>query len=199
MVHTNLGFGSAQDKFYWRDDFFGDWLSDEWAYAGTATMQDAQDGGVVRVSTGSTTGDSANLTWGTTYILLLSKYVCFEARFKFTSITNLDYARAGIAGSGNNYAEFQTSGGTNWYHRTRSIAGDNFQDTGQDISTSMVIFRIESHSSHIHFHPQNNECTNSPASQYLTSNYLQVYLYLKTAEDASKSLDIDYVEVEQDR
>ena len=119
-VHEAYCLDSAQDRLLFYDDFLGDSVRDLWTAAGTgsAAVVDAQDGGIIRLTTGATTNDTYQIDWNDIRSLLVSKKITIEVRLKLTQTTTqnvLIYLRE----DANSYIGFthNTATSVNWYVR----------------------------------------------------------------------------------
>jgi len=91
--HEAFSFDSFQDRLLFFDDFEGDQVKDEWAvnqWNGTATVQDLQTGGVVKLqNTVATTNRYCSIDWNDIRSLLISKKVSMEVRAKGFQMANI--------------------------------------------------------------------------------------------------------------
>ena len=202
-VHESFSIDSFQDRLLWWDDFLGDQLKDEWRDAGTgsAVVIDAQTGGIVRLTSGATSGNAHQLDWNDIRSLHINKKVTGEARLKLSSITNLGTSGFYLLFDGDNRIQFLSSG-ANWQIRTEDNNVGTIQDSGIASDTDYHIFRIECFpTDEVHFYIDGVEAANSPITTNIpddAGDFLQPFFIISTAEDANKSMDIDYVVIRQE-
>ena len=206
-VHEAFSIDSFQDRLLWWDDFLGDQLQDEWAVGGTgsATVVDQQTGGIVRITSGAATNNSYIIFWNDIRSLHVLKKVSIEVRVKLSSTTDV-VSRLRLYFDFNNYIGFYFNAAVDatWdiICRDGGVSTDATSTIAAD--TSNHIFRIECHthgSNHVHFYIDGVQTANSPITTNIpddASDFLQPYLFIQTAEDVAKSLDIDYVVVRQE-
>ena len=206
-AHEAYCLDSAQDRLLFYDDFLGDSIRDLWTAAGTgsAAVVDAQDGGVVRLTTGATSGNTEYMHWGDIRSLLVSKKVTMEVRAKLTQTTYVDvwfslyydFNNQAFIQHGNNAV-----GADTWDIRCINGGAATTFDSGILADTDYHIFRIEAFpTDEVHFYIDGVECANSPITTNIPSDagdYLQPRLYVRTYADAAKSMDIDYVVCRQE-
>ncbi len=165
--HEAFCLDSARRRFHFGDHFLGDSLRDLWAVLGTgsAVVVDAQDGGIVRITTGATTNDSYELYWGNIRSLLVTKKVTIEARVKLGQLTQHD-VWISLYTDGADYIRFlnfAVGAAATWVIRT------NDGGVGVDVTTGVVadsdwhIYRIEClPTGEVHFYIDDTETANSP-------------------------------------
>ena len=201
-AHEAYCLDSAQDRLLFYDDFLGDSIRDLWTVAGTgsAAVVDAQDGGVVRLTTGAVSGNSEELDWGAFRTLHVNKKVTFEARVKLNSTTSIEVYYQ-IYYDGSNRISFYRAAG-NWQITCRNGGAGGDVDSGVAADTDYHIFRIECFpAGEVHFYIDGTECGNSPITTNIPSDaadYLKPRFYFVTTENVAKTLDIDYVVVRQE-
>lgn len=206
-LHEAVCFDSTKYRLNWRDDFWGDSVNSfEWASvidgAGSIAVVDAQDGGVVRLTTGNVTDNDTILFWGDKATLLASKQVSFETRVKLNHTTNISINFA-LFYDGTHFMHFRFDDvgfmDTTWKGRVRDPDSVTI-DTLITPDTDYHIFRFECiPSDELHFFIDDVEPAASPITSDIPTQHLQVWLNLRTKEDAVKSVDIDYVSVRQER
>ena len=133
----------------------------------------------------------------------MTKKATIEFRLKALADTyiNIQY---GLRDNGANDAffDFDETGGTadNWRMNTQDSGGaSTLVDSGILSDTSYHIFRIECFpAGEIHWYIDAVECGNSPVTTNIPSDYIAPYFYIRTREDAAKSMDIDYVVCRQE-
>lgn len=209
-VHEAVCFDSLQDRLFFFDDFHGDQIQDEWAEAGAGSVAviDAQTGGIVRITTGATLNNTYRIDWGDIRSLLVSKKATMELRVKLNQSTYIS-PDLRLSFDGTNYIAFYANegagGAENWDIWCRDGGVGAAQDSGIAIDTDYHIFRIECHthgSSHVHFYIDDTETASSPITTNIpddATDYLQPRLSLRTRENATKSMDVDYVYIRQER
>lgn len=207
-LHEAVCFDSTKYRLDWRDDFWGDSLDARWnaAGAGSAAVVDAQDGGVCRLTTGTTTNNAYLLSWNNIRSLHVDKKITMEARIKLNVADATVYSYIALAFDTNNMVLF--------YHRSADINVQIQTTNGAAITRSdsnilkdanFHIYRIECFpAGEVHFYYDDVECTNSPITTNIPSDagdYLQPYFYIATNADTdpATSMDIDYVWVHQTR
>jgi len=197
-------FDSFQDRLLYWDDFHGDQLKDEWNEAGTgsATVIDAQTGGIVRITTGATNGNSYRIDWQDYRSLLVTKKVTAEFRVKVNQSTALT-VNFNLYFDVSNRITFTMTNGGNWNIQCTNGGATTGQDSGIASDTNYHIFRIEAFpTDEVHFYIDGVECANSPITTNIpddAADYLQPRLYIITAEDVAKTMDIDYCYLRQER
>ncbi len=204
-VHEPVCLDSAQDLYIWWDHFLGDQLKDEWASAGdaggSATIVDAQTGGIVRIMTDTDANDAWRIDWGDIRGLLVTKQVTIEFRAKLASVADVE-AWMALWNDGTHMIRFRfdDGAGNNWLIETDDGTGPTSADSGEIANTDYHIFRIEAFpTGEVHFYIDGDEVTNSPITADIPSEYLQPYLYLETLVGAPETMNIDYVVVRQER
>ncbi len=206
-VHEPVCLDSAQDLYFWGDHFLGDQLKDEWAVAGvgSAAVVDAQTGGIVRLTTGATDGNSYEINWGAIRTLRVLNQLTIEFRAKLNSITDLN-VRLSLEFDATNFIQFfedRPAAVGNWELRTRDGGALTTVDSGIALDTDYHIYRIECFpTDEIHFYIDDVETANSPITTNIPNDagdYLQPRIRIGTGEDVAKSMDIDYVVVRQKR
>lgn len=209
-VHEAFSIDSFQDRLLWWDDFLGDQIKDEWDITlvggGTATVVDAQTGGIVRLTAPTNaTNDAVTLDWGDIRSLLVSKKASAEFRAKASANTQIN-VEFRLRFDVNNHTSFfydRVAAG-NWLIICRDGGVATSLDSGVALDTDYHVYRIECHThgaSHVHFYIDGVETGNSPITTNIpddATDYLQPVLYLDTKEAAQKTFDIDYVVVRQE-
>ena len=210
-VHEAFSMDSFMDRLLWFDDFHGDQLQDEWRVAGaaggSAVVVDAQTGGIVRITTDTDLNDTWFIDWADIRSLLVSKKASMEVRVKLTQTTNT-ITRLSLRFDFNNsfYFEYNSGSSANWQIRSNDGgASAGLQDTGVAADTSYHVLRMECQThggSHVHFYIDGVETGNSPITTNIpddAGDYLQPYLFILTLENATKSMDTDYVYLREER
>lgn len=209
--HEAFSLDTAQKRFWYCDHFLGDQLQDEWDVnligGGTGVVVDAQTGGIVRLTTGAITNNRCDLTWGDIRSLLLTKKATMELRVKLSTTTNV-YLRFELRFNDNERVGFNFDTGaadTEWRILTTDGGAQTENDSGITPDTDYHIFRIECHthgSNHVHYYIDGTETANSPITTNIPddpTDYFQPRIWIVTRADATKSMDIDYVAIRQDR
>ena len=206
-VHEAFSIDSFQDRLLWFDDFLGDQLQDEWRVVttGTTAVNDAQTGGIVRLTTGAVDTNAEYRDWSDIRSLHVDQKVTMEVRLKANQITYL-FIGIRLFFDGNNnitfYASENAGGATNWRLFTVSGGANTDVDSGITLDTDYHIFRIECFpTDEVHFYIDDVEPGTSPITTNIPNDagdYLQPYLYIDTKENVAKSMDIDYVVVRQE-
>ena len=208
-IHESYCLDSAQDRLLFYDDFLGDSLRDLWStttagagVGGTAVVVDAQDGGVVRLSTTATDGNEIRIDWGDYRSLHVDKNVTIEVRAKMNDTTDV-YYYIGLAFDSNTSVIFYLANAGNWQNWTRNGGAITTSNTGVAVDTDYHIFRIECFpTGEVHYYIDGVETANSPHTTNIPSDaadYLQPWFRILTSEDDTQSMDIDYVVIRQDR
>ena len=209
-VHEAFSLDSFADRLLFFDDFHGDQLQDEWNEAGTgsAAVVDAQTGGICRLTTGATTDDEYKLDWGggvPIRSLLASKKATIETRAKPSTTANVDIIPCELASL--TFTEmariYFNSGDANYSIQTHN-AGEGYTTAASDtaVDGDYHIFRIEFHThggAHTHFYIDGAELNVSPLTTSIPTVHMQPFLWIRTKENATKSLDVDYVYIRQER
>jgi len=206
--HMAFCLDSARRRLLWGDHFLGDQVQDEWRSTGdaggSAVVVDGETGGICRITTDGDTNDAYRIDWNDIRSLHMDQRVCLECRVKAGTTDSLIYLA--LWKDGNERIMFWKSNvDTNWQIFTQNGGATTDEDSGVAVDTSYHIFRIMCHthgSNHIHFYIDGTETSNSPVSSNLpddAGDELEPYLWIRTAENATKSMDIDYVVVSQDR
>lgn len=207
-VHEAFSLDSAQDRYLYFDHFLGDQLKDEWDTitdgTGVVAVIDAQTGGIVRLTTGNAANNDTQIHWGDMRTLLVSKKVTIEYRAKLNHITFI-LAELMIMFDFSHYVRFfvqeNAGGAADWQIETRDAAQTTFT-SGITIDTDYHIFRIECFpTGEVHFYIDDVETANSPitVAANIPNEYLQPMFFFRTLENATKSMDLDYVVVRQER
>lgn len=208
-VHEPVCMDSPQDLYFWFDHFLGDQVKDEWNVVGTGTsvVVDAQTGGIMRSTTGAVDTNIQYIYWANIRSLHVGKKVTFEARVKINQSTFIQ-CEIMLFFDWNNFINFfvneNAGGATNWFIRCKDGVQTSV-DSGIALDTNYRVFRIEAHthgSNHVHFYIDGMETAFSPITTNIpddAGDFLQPYLRVVTNEDATKSIDVDYVVVRQER
>lgn len=215
--HEAYCLDSLHHRFYWRDDFEGDSIKDEWTQTitGTATaaVLDGVDGGAVRLQT-LANGDQIKLDW-TNESLHPNLLTAFECRYRQDSYASGRYNYMGLYKSAvTRILRFYVNPGSpaQLAFRVHDVNGQNNQDTGIDpIADQWYVLRFEVHSpelyqtqvgGHVHFYVDGLECENSPQDCYFqgvpgTTRTHQPFCTLYTNQNVTTNLDLDYMEVKE--
>jgi len=207
--HEAYCLDSQQTQLFFYDDFLGDSVRDLWALSGdgggTAVPIDAQDGGVLHITTDGDNTDSYGIYWNDTRTLHVDKKVAVETRVKLVQTTLVDVKLQLLRYNVNNriYFRYDTSvPDTNWVIVTTDGGASTTGDSGVAADTDYHILRIECFpAGEVHFFIDGVETNNSPITTNIpddAGDYLQPRYYIQTLENATKSLDIDYIIVRQD-
>lgn len=209
-MHEAFCFDSFQDRLLFFDDFEGDQVKDEWrstgSVGGSAAVIDQQTGGIVRITTDTDQNDSWYIDWNNIRSLLVSKRARLEVRLKLNSTSNVIVAIQ-LRFDGNNTIDlaYNAIANPNWTFSGVDGGASSYLDSGVAADTSYHIFRIECHihgGNHFHVYIDGSEVNNSPSSANIpddATDYLQPFIYIKTQENAAKSIDVDYTYVREDR
>jgi len=202
--HEAFSLDSARRQFNFFEHFFGDSLRDLWAVTGvgSAAVVDAQDGGVIRLTTGATANNQYNLNWGDMRTLHINKKVTIETRLKAITTTT-QYIFIELMYDQDNFVGFWVLEDGNWKVRSENGGIITDLDSGIDLDGNFHVFRIECFPvGEVHFYIDDVECGNSPITTNIPSDaadYLQPLIRITTRENVAKSMDIDYVVVRQER
>lgn len=212
MVHEAFCIDSQGTYLWGVDDFLGDSLDARWESSGnaggSAAVIDAQDGGVVRLTTNAVDNQYWIIRWGDIRSLHVDKKVTLEVKAKLVSVVGV-LTRIRLDFDDDNFIQFQqdtdaafTPDATSWYIGTENGGANTQQDSGSDIDTDYHIFKIECFpAGEVHFYIDGVECANSPITTNIPSDaadYLQPYIQLYSRNNDAKSIDIDYVQWRQD-
>lgn len=206
-VHEPVCVDSAQDLYFWFDHFLGDQLKDEWRAVGTgsAVVIDQQTGGIVRIITGAINGNAYFIDWNNIRSLLVSKKATMEFRLKLTQ-TTLTTMNHRLFFDNNNCLGFYYDtalGHSNWQIQCVDGGVSTTLDSGIAVDTSYHIFRIEAFpTGQVHFYIDGVETGGSPITTNIpddATDYLEPHFRVKTNENATKSVDLDYVVMRQER
>jgi len=200
-IHEAYCLDSQRTQLFWNDHFEGDSVKDLWRTSGTATVIDAQTGGIVRLTTGAVTGNTAYIDWGDIRSLLASKRVTLEVIVRLTQTSNVEVWIA-LWYDATHFIRFRydSSAGANWLIETDDGTGPTSVDSGIAADTDEHVFRVELIPvDEAHFYLDlPTECANSPISLDIPTEHLQPFVYVETLADAAKSVDVNYVAVRQD-
>jgi len=202
-------FDSFQFRLLWWDDFLGDQLRDEWRstgdVGGSAAVVDAQTGGIVRITTNNVDTENWRIDWNTIRSLHMNQEITMEVRVKLTQTTNM-HVRLRLYFDDNNFINFRYDSpvGANWLIESRDDGvATTTADSGIAADTDYHILRIECFpAGAVRFYIDGTECNNSPITTNTpndAADFLQPWLYIRTRENAAKSMDIDYIVVRQNR
>jgi len=182
------------------DDFTGPSLRAPWTTGGASVAIRADiEGGVVRCTTGTTSGNQANIYSET--IFQRDQMPTYESRVKAQQTTYINLV-LGFADDVNNFIRLEvneSAGGTaNWYARCSSGGTVTETDTGIALDdTDFHKFRIEATRNRVRFFIDDewitNITSNIPGTRHRVMN--QVF----TNEAAAKDMDIDYIHTVQER
>ena len=209
-VHEAFSLDSFMDRLLYWDDFLGDQIKDEWdttlVGGGTATVVDAQTGGIVRLST-PTASDEATLNWNNIRTLHVDQKVIIEARVRINGgVTDTNRRLLGLRKNISDYIMmYHNADSTTLNIICRNVALTAF-GTAFSLDAGYHIFRIECHThggNHVHFYYDGVETTNSPIVTNIPdddNDYLQPDFDITTNADTdpATSMDIDYVVVRQE-
>ncbi len=208
-IHEAYCLDSFSTQLNFWDDFEGDSLKDLWRstgdVGGSAVVVDAQDGGVVRLTTNNATLEGWRLDWTNIRSLHIDKKVTMEVRIKLTHVEWM-VQRLRLYFDAQNYVGFSVVGGVATGDYTIQSEDDNIfgeAASGVTSDTDYHIFRIECFpTGEVHFYIDGVETANSPLTANIpdgAADYLQPYLLIQTREDVAKTMDIDYVYIRQNR
>ena len=205
-VHEAYCLDSQQTQLQFYDDFLGDSIRDLWRSTGdaggSAVVVDAQDGGIVRITTDGDDGDIYSIDWGDYRSLHVDKNVTIEVRAKMNDTTDV-YYYIGLAFDSNTSVIFYLANAGNWQNWTRNGGAITTSDTGVAVDTDYHIFRIECFpTGEVHYYIDDVECANSPITTNIPSDaadYLQPHFYELTNADSdpATSMDVDYCYIRQ--
>ena len=206
--HEAFCLDSARRRYHFGEHFLGDSLRDLWTVStpgGSSGVIDAQDGGIIRLTTGATSANTGTLSWNNVRSLHVDKKVTIEIRMKLAQ-TNAMFFYMGLRFDFSNMIVFwyETAlGHTKWYSTTRDGGAGALFESGITVDTDYHIFRIECFpSGEVHFYIDDVETANSPLTANIpddAGDYLQPFISFRTQEDVAKSVDIDYVVIRQNR
>jgi len=204
-AHEAYCLDSAQDRLLFYDDFLGDSLRDLWTAAGTdsAAVVDAQDGGIIRLTTGAASGNNYSLNWNSIRSLHVNKKVTIEARIEFETITNMGgYLVLRFDDANRIYFRYDNPTDDTIQIFTTNGGAPTSADTGITPDTDPHIYRIECFpTDEVHFYYDGVVCTNSPITTNIpddAADYLQPQVRIYTRENAAHYIDADYVGVRQE-
>ena len=200
--HEAFSIDSARRQFNFSDHFLGDSLRDLWAVGGgaggSAVVVDAQDGGVLRITTDGDTNDVYFIDWNDIRSFHVDKKVTMEFRIKVEDKDN-SVLYAGLLYDVNNRIVFYNNGGA---IRTTNGGTATSEVSGHTQDNDYHIYRIECFpAGEVHFYIDGVETANSPITTDIPSDagdYLQPYFYIRTSEDVEHYVDLDYVVVRQE-
>jgi len=198
-------------NFY--EDFFGKQLSDPWRVVvtggGTAAVVADQKGGICRLSSPTVaTSDDVYIDWNSIWSIALP--AVYEVGAKLNSVNSvyveicelLHAPNAGIV------LWYDDSVGVNYQISTKSGGVSTDRDSGIAADTNKHIFRFECHThggNHVHFFIASApdwifvETANSPITTNVPTANLESFFYINTNNAVLKTLDLDYVDIRQDR
>ena len=193
-------------KTVFYEDFYGKGLNtDIWQLTvtggGTGAVIANQKGGVFRLSSPAVaTSDDAVLTWNSINSIAIP--LVYEVGAKLNSVDNVYTDICNLSYSNNNLEIYYDSGGANYQILAQSGGVGAAKDSGIAANTNKHIFRIEGHTdggNHAHFFIDGVETANSPITTNVPTTNLQPLFYINTNNAALKTLDIDYVNIMQNR
>lgn len=204
--HEAFALDSAQDRFWWMDHFLGDQLQDEWRVVstGSTVVVDQQTGGIVRLTTGAVGNNTEYIDWANIRSLHVDQRVSMESRIKLNQTTLMN-VRSSLRFDASNriYFYYDTTISVNWLIRTTDGGALTSQDSGVAVDTDYHIFRIECFpTGEVHFYIDGTETANSPITTNIpddATDFFQPELWIQTRTNATKSMDVDYCAVRQDR
>lgn len=207
LAHEAWSLDSQHLKWFWKDDFFGAVLKDEWnirGVPGSVAVIDQETGAIARITTGAADNNEKMLDWGDHRTLRVAKKVRMEVRAKLSTIDSIKFNWL-LHFDLNDQLGFKFDADlaeTNFMIYTEAGGVSTRLDSGIAADALYHIFRIVCHThggNHAHFFIDDliTEVANSPISTNVTAVYLQPFFYLATREAVAKSADLDYVGVEQ--
>lgn len=197
-----------QLKTWFYDDFFGDVLADQWnlvtGSAGTAALISAINGKVQLDDTASE--DDAGIDWGSFYPFDPTLNCVMEVKALVNTITNLNLI-LGFYKDADEYAYFHVDDADDNIDYAASLnggVGAVDADSGVDITTSDIIYRIECYTDgSVKFYLDNVLVGTAPAGTLSTTPGVGHKPYIlitdKTGQTTQHTFDIDYVFIHQDR
>jgi len=198
--HEDIGLNSRRFRCNGLDHFWGDSVDARWHTAGngSAAVVDGVDGGIVRLTSGATSGNSHTLSWQDIRSLTAAKNATAEYRIALGQTSNID-ARIGLLYDATHYIyfRFDDSADDTWQAVSDMGAGASAVNTAVAPSTDYLILRIEASSTQIGFYV--NGVWKATIGVTIPTEHLQPYASVATEEDADKTLDVDYVYWRQDR
>ncbi len=205
--HEAFSLDSARRRFHFSDHFLGDSLRDLWTSSGASVVViNAQDGGIVRLTTGAVATNTAYINWSNIRSLHVNKKVTIEVRAKLNQVTQCVVYPISLYFDSNNQVYFRVANvgaAANYFIHCTNGGVQTSLDSGVLADTSYHVFRIEAFpTGEVHFYIDGVECANSPITTNIPSDagdYLQPFMYVYTSENVAKSMDVDYVWIRQDR
>lgn len=190
-------------KMFFKDDFIGQTLKDEWKLTDTASaFIDGILSGVYRLQTGTTSGNSARLNWNDIRTLSVNNSMCMIFRLRLGATTSQSTS-IGFRYDGNNQIifEFDTLyGHTTWHIRLTSGGSQTTWDLGETADTSWHTFMLGTVNSG---QPRAEFWIDGEMKAYNDTNvflgFQQPLFETITRTSAERHLDIDYVIVFQNR
>lgn len=213
--HEALCLDSLHHRFYWRDDFEGDTIKDEWTQTltagGSIDLQDSQDGGVVRLS-GAVDADGCSLDWNdirsiTTNNAPIKFEVGVISRFSAANGLIFSAALSGFDGAQNYLVRFSILDGYTDQWTMRLYNGGNnsgnlYSGVAYGVNTYHVLtFIIYPDREKVRFFINGTETNSSPFTDTtdipIGAKPMQPLLNFDCADDGARYIDIDYVEIQQ--
>lgn len=197
-----------QSSIYFQDDFmFGSSNSGSigslgWNAAGTISGIVPITGrpGVIRLDTSTVSGTTTrlNMFGSGQYVLSMSPKVLWVIRLN-TNDANTTVRlgnSSNWAGGATEGAYFEKlDGDTNWFCVTRTTSVETRTNSGVAVNTSFNNYLIQATTSSVIFYINNvNVCTNT--TNLPSADYLGTGIHIVNSAAASKTLDIDYVEMQ---
>jgi len=182
------------------DDFIGGNINNIWATSGTVAVQDgAYRGGVVRLTTGTTSGDSATISNGGVRTISIESGGYdhtsggFACRFKLVQ-TNAMTVLIGLRVDANNYIALlaDPSVSSNFIIRHMIDGVPTDYDTGVALDTDWHTFHFLFFGAYADTYFDGTLIANNKS---IPTGWCEPYISITTNEAAAKSLDVDYIDL----
>ena len=187
------------DNAYFIDDFMGDSLDAKWtdnAESGSLALLDNRNGGVLGIVTGAGGGDSHSVDWNDIRVFQQSKNPMFECRAKEVDAAGMEI-HVGLWRDANNYIGWFGRQGENFYAHSYDAGAPEITDSGVAVDTSWHRFSFIVSATDVKFYLDGTlEATHTAE---IPSGYLQPRLFVLSTPAVAKTLEVDYVLVQQDR
>jgi len=204
--HEDIGLNSRRFRCNGLDHFWGDQLDARWYAAGdaggSAVVVDGIDGGIVRITTGNVVNNDYNISWQDIKGFIVSKQPTLEVRSCIDNSSDTTIRIGLYRTSDENIVFLIRADEANIQIACYTGGSQTIEDIGVPKDTNWHIYRIEVHthgSTHVHFYLDGVECTGSPITTNIPTQYMQPYINVRTNADVVRQMDVDYVYWRQDR
>jgi len=199
-----LNFAYPSNKILFYDDFLGGSPLACWIFTGVGSESiQVADNGVIRVSSGTSSGNRRDMHWGDTLPLKVAKNVKYEAKVRSVQIANTVWCIFHLCyldGTATNYigvGDYPFADTTYFVAITRAGAVSTTTTTTIARDTAFHVFKVETSPASVKLYIDGTlvatHTTNIPTVG------LQPLVYIETTIASAVHIEIDYIIIEGDR